>query len=59
MVETVDITRQTPTLRISESPDQVSEMDREPIGLQLMVDSIHGVAVSKPKKRRLDEARSR
>ena len=37
--------------RISESPAQVSEMNREPVGLQLMVDSIHGVAVSKPKKR--------
>ena len=28
-----------------------AEMDREPVGLQLMVDAIHGVAVSKPKKR--------
>jgi|GEM_PF-6512686 len=45
--------------RISESPDQVSEMDREPVGLLVMVDSIHGVAVSKPRKRRSDEARSR
>ena len=45
--------------RISESPAQVSEMDREPVGLLVMVDSIRGVAISNRKKRRADEARSR